>query len=138
MVQLTVPILGATQTSVQADPANSNSTLVQRDPAGGIAGKAVTGTQLTSSGAIQGGVATTQTSSFTAGLFDLTPCNATSGAITITMPMASANAGVTLAFYKTDSGGNAVTVSGGLGANATSTQYGMIIAKSDGTNWICK
>lgn len=84
-----------------------------------------------------------QTSSFTASAsisvktFYL--CDATSGAITVTMPSASsAGAGACLGFKKTDSSANTVSISTSLDGSSPfvlSQQYQAVNIVSDGTTW---
>lgn len=70
-------------------------------------------------------------------------CNATSNAITVNLPQASANNGRILAFVKTDSSGNAVTIDpsgsetiNGSATLALSAQWDRCQIQSNGTNWI--
>ena len=57
------------------------------------------------------GTPTTKTANYTASPGDLVLCDASGGAFTITLPAASGNSGKTIAVKKTDTGGNAITVS---------------------------
>lgn len=69
-------------------------------------------------------------------------CDATSGAITATLPSAASAAGREFIVKKKDSSANAVTLKGngaelidGANTKATTTQYAIIRAQSDGTQW---
>ena len=69
-------------------------------------------------------------------------CDCTSNAITINLPAASGNTGLTYIIKKTDSTGNAVTVDGsgseaidGATTKAITTQYDYIRIVCDGSNW---
>lgn len=71
--------------------------------------------------------------------------DATSAAVTITLPDAVGNANQTLYIKKTDGSGNAVTVSGvnsqtidGNSSVSLSSQYATLTVTSDGANWIEK
>lgn len=62
--------------------------------------------------------------------------DATSGAITVNLPTASANQNNIFTVKKIDSGGNAVTVNTVDGsAVSLSSQYDSVMAISDGTEW---
>jgi len=70
-------------------------------------------------------------------------CNAASNTITVNLPQASANSGRILAFVKTDSSGNAVTIDpsgsetiNGSATLALSAQWDRCQIQSNGTNWI--
>jgi hypothetical protein len=69
-------------------------------------------------------------------------CNASSGAIVATLPLASTLEGQLYIFKKTDSSGNDVTPTGsggetidGASTNVLSSQYAVVRIVSDGTNW---
>lgn len=73
---------------------------------------------------------------------DIIPCNATSGAFTVTLPAATSNAGMQLQIKKTDSTINAVTVDGnstetidGALTFTLSKQYQAVTIVCDGTGW---
>lgn len=68
--------------------------------------------------------------------------DATGGAITVTLPAVSLNAGRRFNIKKTDASGNAVTIDGassetidGATTVAISTQYASYTVQSDGTAW---
>lgn len=95
---------------------------------------------------IDGGLAinlVTKTANYTATLDDHTiACNASGGAFTITLPLASGAIGQILNIKKIDSSANAITVDGASaetidsGATASLTvQYESITVQSDGTEW---
>lgn len=76
---------------------------------------------------------------------DIILADATAGAITVTLPDATANKNLAIYVKKTDSGGNAVTVATSLsqtidGASTVSlaAQYATTTLVSDGANWIVK
>ena len=83
------------------------------------------------------------TASDTAKLTDgLLTCDATSGAITVTLPKAKKMRGQTLHAIKTDAGANALTLDGdgsetinGAATQNTTTQWDMLSVVSDGTQW---
>lgn len=89
------------------------------------------------------GAATTITSStYLTGGDWLALVDATSGAVTVTLPEAASWPGKAYVVKKTDSSGNAVTVSAqsaetidGASTASTSTQYATINVVSDGFNW---
>lgn len=69
-------------------------------------------------------------------------CDATSGAITVTLPKVARWTGVQLNIKKTDSSANAVTLDGdgsetidGATTRAISTQYECLTIFSDGAEW---
>lgn len=73
---------------------------------------------------------------------DLILADATGGAITVTLPAVSLNAGRRFNIKKTDASGNAVTIDGassetidGATTVAISTQYASYTVQSDGTAW---
>lgn len=69
---------------------------------------------------------------------DVVVVNATDGAVTITVPAATQNAGKLLTVKKTDSSSNAVTLSGtidGVASRKLAAQYDYLSFYSDGTNW---
>ena len=121
-------------TTIQSDTNATNNTLVERDSAGGIYGKNVQGTTVTTTGNLVVAVST-QTASFTAGAAVNYLVDCTAGAVTVTLPLASSSAGVEYSFIKKDSSGNAVTLSGVLGTGTISSQYGKVKVFCDGTNW---
>jgi hypothetical protein len=120
--------------SVISDTNATKNTLVQRDSSGGITGAIVYSTSLQTTGTFVGNVVT-ETASFTAGAATDYLCDCTSGAQTVTLPSASASAGMVYYFMKKDSSGNAVTISGVSGTGTISTQYVRLRIVSDGTNW---
>jgi len=131
MATSTIPIIS---TTVQSDTNATNNTIVQRDNAGGIYGQIVQGSDLVTTGYLTG-TPITKTSSFTAGAATDYLCDCTSGAITVTLPLASANAGVIYYFTKKDSSGNTVTLTGVDGTGTISSQYVSVRVFTDGTNW---
>jgi hypothetical protein len=80
---------------------------------------------------------TTKTASFTAdGDNAIYFCDATGGAITVTLPSAADYAGVRLVFKKTDASANAVTVNtADGGAVGLAAQYNSVEVASNGTAW---
>lgn len=72
--------------------------------------------------------------------FGLWLADATAGAITLTVPPARPHEGKGWTFKKTDSSGNAVTLSSssnidGAATYALSSQYAAVTIVSDGANW---
>ena len=64
--------------------------------------------------------------------------DATSGAVTITLPPASTNSGKMIGVAKSDASGNYVTLSGQVNGAATTdltTQYTALLLISNGTEW---
>lgn len=80
---------------------------------------------------------TTKTASFTPdGDSAIFFCDATAGAITVTLPAAADNGGVRLVFKKTDASANAVTVNtADGGAVSLPDQYNSVEVTSNGTAW---
>jgi hypothetical protein len=84
------------------------------------------------------------TSAYTVSLNDaFVPVNATSGAITVTLPKVAECKGKMIVIKKTDASANAVTVDGngsetidGATTNALSSQYDSVSLMSDGTQWL--
>ena len=69
-------------------------------------------------------------------------CNATGGAITVTLPTAVGISGQQFYIKKTDSGANAVTVAtngaqtiDGAGSFSLASQFDWLVIESDGSNW---
>jgi hypothetical protein len=87
---------------------------------------------------------TAKTASYTATLTDFTiACDATSGAITITLPAAASHTGRIYVVKKTDASGNAVTIDpnasetiDGATTEVISAQWGVSTIQSNGTNWL--
>lgn len=134
MATFTVPVLGNSQSTVNADDAANVNTIVKRDSAGGIVGKTVQGSTLQTTGNLQGNVVT-QSADFTAGAATDYLVDATGAARTVSFPPASANAGVVYNIVKKDSSVNAVTLGGVTGTTSLATQYAKARVFSDGTNW---
>lgn len=93
-----------------------------------------------------GAIRTSSAAAITLTLNDVTlVCDATSGAITATLPSAASAAGREYVIKKKDSSANAVTLKGngselidGANTKAVTTQYATIRAQSDGTQWWTK
>lgn len=69
---------------------------------------------------------------------DLILVDATAGAVTVTLPLVSANAGRRFTVKKTDASGNAVTFGGTVDGDAAfdwTTQYAAYTVQSDGAAW---
>ena len=130
MATVNIPILSG---SNKGDTNATANTLVLRDNAGGVFGAVVSGSQLQTSGTYQGNISL-QTASFTAGSATHYFIDATSAAITVTLPLASANAGIEYHFWKVDAV-HSITLSGTVGVTTMSTQHQWIMCVSDGTNW---
>jgi hypothetical protein len=69
-------------------------------------------------------------------------CNATSGAFSANLPAVATASGLTIAFKKTDSSANAITITGnssdkidGSNTFSLSSQYQFVVLACDGTNW---
>lgn len=86
---------------------------------------------------------TAKTANYTATLTDYyIPVDATSGNITVTLPAASGNAGLTYFIYKTDASANTVIVDGdgtetinGVSTLTLLARYQHMRVECDGTNW---
>lgn len=139
MAQTPLPVLSG---AINADPAGTSNTLAQRDGSGGLTVATLYSSLLANTGGATLGTAS-RTTSFTANTSAVFyACSASGGAITATIPLASISAGVVFCFKKTDSSGNAVTVTAsgsdtidGASTKAISTQYNVIRVYSDGTVW---
>ena len=112
MANVAIAILN---TAISGDTNPSQNTLVMRDNAGGAYAVLMQAT-----GALQTlgnyiGTLLTKTVSFTAALATDYLVDCTAGAITVTMPPAAANAGVTYTFTKKDATANGITLTGVLG-----------------------
>jgi hypothetical protein len=127
----TLPIIS---TTVNADTNCSPNSIAYRDSQGGLTVKSLYSTSLQTSGNYVGTVST-QTTSFTAGAATHYLVDCTSGAVTVTLPTASANTGVVYSIMKIDSGSNHVTLSSPNGTTSLTTQYQKVSIVSDGTNW---
>ena len=124
----------STTTATADDAGATPGTLVMRDLAGGIAAGAIVGTALATSGT-HAGTMVAKTASFTAAAATHYVCDATGGAITVTLPLASASTGIYYLFVKKDGTGNAITITGASGTATTSTQWASHKVFSDGTTW---
>ena len=122
-------------TAVGGDTTASQNTLVLRDNNGGLYGVLVQATSALQTLGNYIGTLLTKTVSFTAALATDYLCDCTAAAITVTMPPAAANAGVTYTFTKKDASVNGITLTGVLGVSTTSTQYVRIKCICDGTSW---
>lgn len=65
----------------------------------------------------------------------LIPCDATGGAVTVTLPNAAARAGKHIAVKKTDASANVVTITGGTASIDLTSQGAVRVYVSDGTVW---
>ena len=131
-MQQNIPIFS---TVLISDTDASANSLVQRDNAGGATVTTLYA-QVANVTLLQGGVAATQTTSFTAGAYRTYPCDTTAGPIPVTLPAASANKGIEYRFIKVDAAANAVTLTGALGTATTgTTQYKTLACVSNGTSW---
>lgn len=120
---------------INSDDTATVGSLVRRDTAGGINGKIITGTALVTTGTLSGQVSA-QTAAFTAGAARNYTVDCTSAAVAVTLPTASANAGVEYHFTKIDSvTGHALTFVTPLGTTSITAQYSHVRVWSDGTNW---
>jgi hypothetical protein len=94
------------------------------------------------SGGVVGGIVT-KTADYTATANDFTiRCDATSGAVTITLPAAASHTGRIYRVKKVDASANAVTIDGnssetidGSATVSSTTQYASWTIQSNGTNW---
>jgi hypothetical protein len=116
-----------------------------------VASVGSTGQVLTSNGAgalptfqtiSAGWTLTTTSTSITAALDNVILCNATGGAITITLPAAASNTNKIYSIKKIDSSANAVTIDGnasetidGSLTQVISSQYDCLTIMCDGSNW---
>jgi hypothetical protein len=126
------------------DTANSASAVVERDAVGDIYVSTVHASSLVTSGSLfLAGTAKTVTGTLD-GTQTVVPCNATSGVQTQTLPPAATVSGQVYWLYKSDSGGNLVTVKGNgaeliNGANTytgLTAQFKYVMVWSNGTGWI--
>jgi len=83
-----------------------------------------------------------ETASFTVAHGGFYKVDATSGAVTVTLPAAASNTGMRLDIKKIDASGNAVTVDGnaaetidGAATVTLSSQYDDVTVVCDGTEW---
>jgi hypothetical protein len=122
--------------------APTKSTVAIRDTAGNLNATSFTG-DLISNGSLVLPVATAYTANFAipVGDFLVVPINCTGGAVTGTLPPASANEGEIAILKKLDNVNNAtIACSGsdtidGASTKTMSTQYGTLRLYSDGTVW---
>jgi hypothetical protein len=139
---MSVPLLVYGAGVVNADTVATKNTVAQRDNNGQLNSQIQKAVQQTITAAFVAGV-NVQTATYTALATDfLILCNATGGAITLNLPVASASTGQILIVKKTDSSGNAVTLTpagadviDGASTKAISSQYGLYAVMSDGTTW---
>lgn len=134
MATFTLPVLGNSQATINADTNPNPSTAVLRDAQGNVQGANVQGSSLQTTGTFNG-TPSTQTSSFTAGLATDYLVDCTSSAVTVTFPAASSCAGRVYNIVKKDSTTNAVTLSGVSGTTSLPSQWSKARVFSDGTNW---
>lgn len=127
-----IPVL---TTSVTADTNANPNTVVSRDSVGGIYGTVVNASALQTTGTRSGNVVS-KTASFTAGAATDYLCDATAGAMTCTLPTASANTGVVYNLIKTDASVNVVTLSTVTGSvTSLASQWNKARIVSNGTSW---
>jgi hypothetical protein len=126
-----IPLVNST---INYDTTARANTVATRDSQGGLTVATLTASELVTTGGMTGNVVT-ETASFTAGSATDYLCDATSAAITVTLPLASANVGVVYWFTKKDSSANAITLTGVLGTGTLTSQYQHVRVFSDGTNW---
>jgi hypothetical protein len=122
-------------TVIPSDTAATNNTLVQRDAVGAIYGSLMQGTTVQSTGLFIGSPSASQTTSFTAGAQSEYFVDASGGLVTVTLPNASANAGVIYHIWKTDSSANHVAFTTVLGVQYIATQNSHCRIVSNGTSW---
>jgi hypothetical protein len=91
---------------------------------------------------ISGWTLTTKTANFTASIDNVILCDATSGAITITLPTATSNANKIYSVKKIDNSANTVTIDGnasetidGALTQVISSQYDCLTIMCDGSAW---
>jgi hypothetical protein len=130
------------------DTANTAMATVVRNADGSINAGAAIITNLIASGFISGGVTSlTSTPGSAIGATTFYSCNATSGAIAPPLPAASGSANLLLVISKTDSSGNAVTITANGTDNivvtgsatttlALSARGNTAILYCDGTQWL--
>lgn len=134
MATTKLPIF-ANVTVATSDTAATNGTIVQRDSSGGVFGTLVQGSTLATTGTFIGNPSVSQTVSFTAGAQTEYFVDATGGAVTVTLPNASANKGMVYHFWATSGGTNHVIFTTVLGVQYINSQYAHCRIVSDGTNW---
>ena len=123
--------IATTNQSRVADTASTGLSVVLRDTNGGITGNTITATTLSTD--VFEGTTSTQTSNFTLGNATHYLVDATSGAVTATLPSIAGN--VVYTIVKKDSSGNAVTLATPLGTTSLTTQYQKVTIFNDGTSW---
>lgn len=126
-----------------ADTNGTGLTLCQRDSAGGGTFQTVYCSGIQNSGYLQIPVVSKTTTYTMSGTESIIEGNATGGAFPINLPAASSVIGRPFTIKKTDSSGNAVTVTAagsdtieGSATVALSSQWSFAIIISDGTQWI--
>jgi hypothetical protein len=139
MSQRQIPTLAGIANS---DTANNANTIVERDASGDIYCNKIR----SSAGAVISGASYGSTSAKTAS-FSATDaagtyiCDATSAAITATLPAAAVSSGLILTFKKTDNAhnvvvdGNASETIDGAATKTITTQYGFLTVQCNGTAW---
>lgn len=133
--------LGTISTQAAASVALTGGT-INGTSIGASTPAAVTASALSSTGSVMLPVRTIS-SSASAGSSDfVVKVNATSAAVTYTLPAASASTNRILSIQKVDSSANAVTIAAngsdtinGATSQGISTQWGAITLQSDGTTW---
>lgn len=113
MATATIPQTGSASAQLlSADSAASTSTVALRDENADTNVRRIRATQLLDSdGGLALGGGTSQTASFTADIVTFFyPCNATSALVVASLPAASASVGCYVAFKKTDTSANLVTI----------------------------
>jgi hypothetical protein len=129
--------------SIQADPAATPSTIVQRDAAGGVVGTLVQGSEVKTTGCRTNPAPPTKTALFTADATAVSYiCDATAGSYNATLPPAATCPGRVYFFLRSNSGANVPTVKGNgaelinaANTYALSAQWKWVRVESDGTQW---
>ena len=124
--------IATTNQSRTADTSSTGLSVVLRDANGGIEANTISATTLETE--TFEGTTSTHTSSFTAAAATVYLVDATSAAVTVTLPSASAG-NVEYKIIKKDSSGNAVTLSGVSGTTSLTSQYQAVTVFNDGSNW---
>ena len=135
---ITLAVLAtANQATINADDSPSANTVPIRKADGSLVATTHQAAKLQSTGALQ--CAITPAVKITSYTSDLTATDwfndATTGAITVTMPAAAGNQGIIQRYWLNDNSGHGITLAGVVGKSTTTTQNDCITAVSDGINW---
>ena len=145
MAVIQIPLYGnSSQPLANGNTAASPNTLVLRDSSGNIVNVGTQQNTLTTTNTIVNPTPVSQTASFTAAVdSDCYQCDATSGAIVVTLPAVAGCTGREYTIVKIDSGSNHVTPTGngseninGANTYVLSSQWQKVKIRSDGAKWL--